>query len=74
MIFIYLHLGNETVIRTDDIVAIFDIENTSVSKITRSFLKNAEKEMKGKKTSKVPAGYVPGERPIRSLHHIDDDE
>ena len=41
---------------------------------TEEDYKNAEKEMKGKKTSKVPAGYVPGERPIRSLHHIDDDE
>lgn len=41
---------------------------------TEEDYKNAEKEMKGKRVSKVPEGYVPGERPIRSLHHIDDDD
>ena len=41
---------------------------------TEEDYKNAEKEMKGKRVSKVPAGYVPSDRPIRSLHHIDDDE
>lgn len=41
---------------------------------TEEDYKNAEKELKGKKTSKVPNGYVPSDKPIRSLHHIDDDE
>lgn len=41
---------------------------------TEEDYKNAEKEMKGKRVSKVPEGYVPSDRPIRSLHHIDDDE
>lgn len=59
MIFIYLHLGNETVIRTDDIVAIFDIENTSVSKMTRAFLKNAEDEMRVTNVSNdLPKSFV----------------
>ncbi len=31
----YLHLDTNTVIRTREIVAILDIENSSVSKITR---------------------------------------
>ncbi len=39
----YLHLGEKTVIRTDTIVGIFDLENTTVSKHTRNYLKNAEK-------------------------------
>ena len=43
-------------------------------KFTEEDYKNAEKEMKGKRVSRVPADYVPGDRPIRSLHHIDDDE
>jgi len=43
-------------------------------KFTEEDYKNAEKEMKGKRVSKVPEGYMPGDRPIRSLHHIDDDE
>ena len=33
----YLHLDTNTVIRTREIVAILDIENSSVSKITREF-------------------------------------
>ena len=41
---------------------------------TEEDYRNAEKEMKGKRVSKVPEGYVPGAREIRSLHHIDDDE
>ncbi len=39
----YLHLGEKTVIRTDSIVGIFDLENTTVSKHTRDYLANAEK-------------------------------
>jgi hypothetical protein len=39
----YLHLGEKTVIRTDDIVGIFDIDNTTISKNTRNFLAQAEK-------------------------------
>ena len=39
----YLHLGQETVVRTDDIVGIFDLENTSISKITKEFLAKSER-------------------------------
>ena len=34
----YLHLGEDTAIRDDEIIGIFDIENTSVNKITKDFL------------------------------------
>lgn len=40
----YLHLGQDTVVRTSDIVGIFDIENTSVSKATKEYLRMAEKK------------------------------
>lgn len=43
-------------------------------KFTEEDYRNAEKEMKGKKVSQAPADYVAGDKPIRSLHHIDDDE
>lgn len=44
-------------------------------KFTEEDYKRAEQELKGKKTSsRAPANYVAGDRPIRSLHHIDDDE
>lgn len=39
----YLHLGQDTVVRTQNIIGIFDLENTSISKITRQFLTQAEK-------------------------------
>ena len=34
----YLHLGEDTVVSKNEIIGIFDIENTSVSKITKDFL------------------------------------
>ncbi len=40
----YLHLGQDVVVRSDDIIGIFDIENTSVSKITKEYLSVQEKE------------------------------
>ena len=39
----YLHLGADTVVRTADIVGVFDLENTTTGKITRQFLTRAEK-------------------------------
>lgn len=39
----YLHIGQETVVRTDEVLGIFDIENTTVSATTRDFLNQAEK-------------------------------
>lgn len=41
---------------------------------TEEDYRNAEKELKGKKVSRVPENYVAGDRPTRSLHHIDDDD
>lgn len=40
----YLHLGNETVVNTKNIISVLDLESTSVSKYTREFLKTAEEE------------------------------
>ncbi len=40
----FLHLGGDTVIAQKDIIAIFDLDNTSISKITREFLHVAEDE------------------------------
>lgn len=39
----YLHLGQEKVIKTEDIVGIFDLDTTTISKSSRKFLNNAEK-------------------------------
>ncbi len=39
----YLHLGNDCVVRKKDIIGIFDLENTSLSKDTKDFLAHAQK-------------------------------
>lgn len=39
----YLHLGQDTVVNTDEIVGIFDLDTSTVSKATRDYLTNAEK-------------------------------
>ena len=40
----YIHLGQETVIRSEDVIGIFDLDSTTVSKNTRIFLTKAEKK------------------------------
>ena len=39
----YLHIGNGVVVRQSDIVAVFDLDNTSQSYRTRQYLAAAEK-------------------------------
>ena len=40
----FLHLGQDKVVKTADIVGIFDLDSTTVYKTTRDFLAKAEKE------------------------------
>lgn len=39
----YLHLGNETVVNTKDVIGIFDLDNATLSRHTRKFLADCEK-------------------------------
>lgn len=39
----FLHLGQDTVITADEIIGIFDIDTTTVSKATREYLTHKEK-------------------------------
>lgn len=39
----YLHLGSSVVIRQRDVVGIFDLDNTTSSRITRDFLTQAQR-------------------------------
>ncbi|MDL2232553.1 DUF370 domain-containing protein [Ruminococcaceae bacterium OttesenSCG-928-L11] len=39
----YLYLGQETVVNTADIIGIFDLDNTSTSRITKLYLSQAQK-------------------------------
>ena len=40
----YLHLGQEVVVRHRDIIGVFDMDNTTISPHTRGYLSRAEKE------------------------------
>ena len=40
----YLHLGQDTIVMTDRILGVFDLDNTTVSKHTRDYLGRAQRE------------------------------
>lgn len=40
----YLHIGQDTVVLEKNIVGIFDLDNTTISRTTREFLNRAEKQ------------------------------
>lgn len=40
----YLHLGQDTVIKMDEIVGIFDLETSTISRISRDYLAAAQKQ------------------------------
>ena len=55
----YLHLGQDVVVRSRDIIGIFDIENTSVSKITKEYLGGKEKEHRVVNvSSELPKSFI----------------
>lgn len=55
----YLHLGVDTVIKTKDIVGIFDLDNSSKSKHTRKYLAKVQKENKVINVSmELPKAFV----------------
>ena len=40
---VFLHIGNDVVVRKTDIIAVFDMDNTTISKQSREFLAQAQK-------------------------------
>ena len=55
----YLHLGVGKVIRTKDIVGIFDIDKTTHGAITKGFLSNAERACKVRTVgSDIPRSFT----------------
>ena len=40
---VYLHLGSDVTVHSDDIIGIFDIERTTVNKAVNEFLKHTQK-------------------------------
>ena len=55
----FLHLGNDIVVNDKEIIGVFDIENTSISKHTKDFLAFAEKEKRVVNVSfEMPKSYI----------------
>ena len=40
----YLHLGNDILVRKSAVLAVFDLDNSSQSHLTRAFLRKAEQD------------------------------
>lgn len=56
----YLHLGSDTVVNTKNIIAILDLESTSMSQNTRDFLKIVEEEgfVRNVSEDQLPRSFV----------------
>lgn len=55
----YLHIGGDYIINSKKILGIFDMENTTISKYTRSFLANMEKNKQIINTSyELPKSFI----------------
>lgn len=55
----YLHLGNASAVKKSDIIGVFDMDNTTISKQGRKFLTIAEKNNRIVYTSEdLPKSYI----------------
>ena len=55
----YLHLGENTVVRTDNIIGIFDMDTSTISKWTKDYLSNATKNKRVINVSmELPKSFV----------------
>ena len=55
----YLHLGQNVLVKSQDIVGIFDLDTCTVKKTTKKYLNNAEKEKRIKNISfDLPKSFV----------------
>ena len=56
----YLHLGNNVVVRKSEVLAVFDLDNSSQSHLTRAFLSAAEKrgEVVNAAGDELPKSFV----------------
>ena len=55
----YLHLGENTVVRTDNIIGIFDMDTSTISKWTKDYLSNETKNKRVINVSmELPKSFV----------------
>lgn len=67
----YLHLGCDTVVNTDDIIAMMDLESSSISKYSKEFLKTATEEGFVRNVSEeIPKSFIVCEKNGQSVIYI----
>lgn len=55
----YIHLGQETVIKQSDIIGIFDLDTSTVSRHTRKYLNTAQKNSEVINiTNELPKSFI----------------
>jgi hypothetical protein len=55
----YIHPGNEHAVREDDIIGVFDMDNTTVARASRGFLARVQEENSViNATEDIPRSYV----------------
>ncbi len=55
----YLHIGNNKIVKTDRIIGIFDMDTSTVSQISRDFLRKTEKEGRLESSNEeIPKSFV----------------
>ena len=55
----YLHLGQDTIVMTDRIIGIFDLDNSTISRHTRDFLAKAQRERRVVDvTQELPKSFI----------------
>ena len=61
----YIHIGQDTVIIDEEIIGIFDMENTTVMKKTLNYLNNAERcnQVRNVAPYELPKSFIVCEEP-----------
>lgn len=55
----YLHLGNSIIVKDRDIIGIFDLENTTVSRFTKEFLRGqTDNNLIINVTDEIPKSFI----------------
>ena len=65
----YLHMGQDFIVREQEIIGIFDIDTTSTGKRTREFLERAENEGAVVSMSNdIPKSFIVTEFPYETVY------
>ena len=65
----YLHMGQDFIVREQEIIGIFDIDTTSTGKRTREFLERAENEgAVVSMTNDIPKSFIVTDFPYETVY------